>query len=685
MGRSIDSARGTTRQSGQGFWRLRGAFWRLRRAFWRLRRALRQRTSAAFVDAYVASISQRAPVLYLVILFDVVLLVCSFHATAPLGVQVFGLALLLVAGIRGQVWLPQRIMPRSIDEKRRELHRMSRVGGAFALAFMLWTIVLARYGSVEQRMLVQYVLAVTAFASMVGLAQAPRTAFNVALAFSVPATGVFLASDNADAVMLALVQVVFTATMMIAILTNHHEFVRRELTRQRLARRLARTTQESRANFRRATIDELTGGLNRRAILQRLRDELTAIGPISADTAPASTASAEALRPWLALVDLDGFKHVNDTYGHAAGDAVLRSVADRIGAQRAVLAHGRLGGDEFAILFDAVFDSAAARAACRTLSTAVRRPILFHGTRLRVLCSIGLYRLDLPDAGACLERADAALYKAKQLGDGAVVVFGQDDEAALRQRALISRQFHDSVLEDRLRLVYQPVVDTRDGRIVGAEAFARWSPDGREWQTPAMFMAMAQATGRMADVTRAVLTRALRECRPADHGMTLSINLSPRDVVRDGIADTLSEIALMAGASPADLILDVTERALIDDPRRATRQLEALRARGFRIALDDFGAGWSSLSQLRDLPLDLIKLHGALAEALPTDPGARAVVGMIVALSWQLGLDCSIKGVETAAQAEAARALGITRMQGFHFGAPDSADVMLAGLNRAVA
>jgi len=200
-----------------------------------------------------------------------------------------------------------------------------------------------------------------------------------------------------------------------------------------------------------------------------------------------------------------------------------------------------------------------------------------------------------------------------------------------------------------------------------------------------MFMAMAHATGRMGEVTRIVLTQALQECLPGGNAIALSINLSAHDVVRDGIAEALADIAAAAGGSPADLILEVTERALLDDPRRATRQLEALRARGFRIALDDFGAGWSSLSQLRDLPLDLIKLHGALAEALPGDPGARAVAGMIVALSWQLGLDCTIKGIETAAQAEAARALGITRMQGFFFGTPDSAAVVLAGLKRAVA
>ena len=636
----------------------------------RFRRSLRQRKSAAFVDAYVAGIAQRVPVLYLVVLFDVILLTYSFHRVAPLPVQSIGGVLALVAGMRCRDWRPRRVSAWSIETKRRELGRMNVVGGLYALAFMLWTVALASRGSVGQRMLVEYVLAVTAFAAILALAQAPRTAFNVALGFSLPAMGVFLAGRNPAAIQLALVQIVFTITMMVAIATHHVDFVRRELTRQRLARRLAQTTREARDNFHQATIDELTGGLNRRAILARLRDEVARRG---------------AARPWLALVDLDGFKHVNDTYGHAAGDEVLRAVAARIGKAPGVMAQGRLGGDEFAIVIDRACDAAEAQTLCRAMSDAVRQPIAFQGTRLSVFCSIGLYRLDQDATGACLERADSALYKAKQQGEGAVVLFGADDENALRERAAITRQFHDSVLPDRLKLLYQPIVDLNAARVVGAEALARWSPDGKVWQLPSMFMAMAHATGRTGEVTRVVLARALRECRPAENRLALSVNLSPRDVMREGMPDQLAEIVAAADARPEALIFDVTERALLDDPRRAMRQLEALRARGFRVALDDFGAGWSSLSQLRDLPLDMVKLNGALAEALPHDPGARAVAGMIVALAWQLGLDCTIKGIETEAQVEAARAIGITLMQGYHFGAPDTAAVLLNDARRAVA
>lgn len=643
---------------------------RIRRAWRAFRRALQQRRPDYLIEAYAASIARRVPMLYLVLVFDVAMLMLRFRHQAPGWVLAIGLVLLTLATVRGRQWLPSRVARMTLADKRRALARMSLVGGGFALTFMVWTLLLSAHATVEQTMLLQYVLAVTAFAAIVALAHAPRTALYVALAFSIPATAVFLVSHDPGAIYLSLVQMVFTATMVLAIVTNHRDFVRMELSRQRLARQLARIARESQRNYRRATIDDLTGGLNRRAILTRLRNEV---------------ARAEGPRAWLALVDLDGFKHVNDTYGHAAGDEVLRAAVARIGALHGVLSHGRLGGDEFAVLFDASLDAAQAQAACTLLSAAIRQPIQFQQTALRVHASIGLYRLAEDEVSACLERADAALYQAKERGEGAVVLFGGEAETALRQRALITRQFNDSVLEDRLRLVYQPVIDLGANKVVALEAFARWSPDGVTWQAPAAFMAMAEATGRIGDVTRVVMARALAECAPWQHGVALSVNLSPRDVLRGGTVDILADLVAAAGGQADQVILEVTERALLADPRRATRQLQAMRERGFRVALDDFGTGWSSLSQLRDLPLDSIKLDRALAIALPTDPGARAVTGMIVALAWQLGLGCTIKGIETEEQAQAARALGITLMQGFRFGRPDSAERVLGNLARAVA
>lgn len=622
-----------------------------------------QRPGDAFTQAYALSVSHRAPLLYLVVLFNTLLVAACFLGRAPLALVLVAPVIAAVAAQRGLYWMPGRVSRRPVERLRRDLQAMQRLGGWAALVFVSWSLGLYPYGSPGQRELLHFVMAVTMFSAVLGMANAPQTALRLGLAFTVPWSMFLLASHHANAVGIALTQVFVTVILLAMTQIQHRDFVRLELSRQLLVRRERQTAELASAHYRQATVDHLTGGRNRRAILACLEEHLS--GPDD-DT-----------RPWLALFDLDGFKHVNDTYGHAAGDHVLSAVNQRIGQIDGVSAHGRLGGDEFAILFDGAFDRAAVTAAARALSQSIREPILFNGATLRLCGSIGLHRAHGSTASICLERADAALYKAKELGDGAIVAFGAEDEVALQRRIKVMRQFNDCALEDRLRLLYQPIVDCRDGKIVGMEALARWSPDGIEWQTPGEFLAIADATGRTGELTRLVLARTLAECRPWETGLEVSINLAARDVVREGLAETIAGIVTEAGASPSSVMLEVTERALQLDPKRAAAQLLAFREQGFRIALDDFGAGWSSLSQLRDLPLDRIKLDRELVSALATDPGARAVTGMIVALAWQLGIGCSIEGVESEAQANAARALGIHLMQGYHFGRPEPAEAAM--------
>lgn len=654
-------------KSGRNAGGLKG---RLNRTFRALGRHWRQRPGASFTIAYATNFSHRLPLLYLIVVFDVVMLSLRFAGAAPWLQVILGPVLGIYAVMRGYYWLPARVARRSVEVQRRDIDRMKRLGAISVLLFVAWSLSLYPYGDSNQRAMIHYLLAVTMFSGILGLAHSPQTSLGMALAFMIPSTVFFLVVGHPNVIYVSLVQLVVTAIILMITHGHHRDFVRLELARQKLAQRERRAARLATAHYQQATVDSLTGGMNRRAILARLETEM---------------AAASALRPWLALVDLDGFKHVNDTYGHSAGDHVLRSVSTRIGEVRGVIAHGRLGGDEFAILFDGALDARAVTSAARRLSARIREPICHNNATLRLCASIGLHRVLGDGVSGSLERADAALYKAKKRGDGAIVVFGPDDEIALQQRIAITRQFNDCALDERLKLLYQPIYDLRENRVIGVEAFARWSPDGINWQAPGSFMAIAEATGRTGELTRLVLARALQEFRPWENGLDLSINLSPRDVHRDGVVESITSIVHAAGASPSSVILEVTERALMDDPRRATLQLQAFREQGFRIALDDFGAGWSSLSQLRDLPLDMIKLDRALALALSEDPGARAVAGMIVALAWQLGIGCIMEGIETAAQAEAARSLGINLMQGYYFGRPEVVGITLAGMDRAVA
>ncbi len=630
-----------------------------------------QREGDNFTRAYAQSLSQRLPLLYAVVAIDCFLLAYRFAGIAPAWLTIaMPLALTLIALWRGMYWLPSRIRKRGLRRVRRDLKAMNWVGSISAFTFAVWGMMLYPYGDLAAQSFVHYIVAITLFSGVLGLGHAPLTALRIVVAVSIPTTIMIWFSNHPNAIPVALVQIFIAGILLMLACSHHRDFVRLELSREQLKRRERQSAQLAQDNLLQATVDPLTGALNRRAILEQLEKAMEG-GHNGGGSA------------WLALIDLDGFKHVNDTYGHAAGDTVLAAVASRLATIARVRSFGRLGGDEFALILDPDLSEQDVRVSAMDLSETLRAPVRHGSTVLRLSGSVGVHRIDGRSASDCLERADAALYKAKKHGDGAVVVFSPEDEADLQARAAITRQFNNSDLDTHIKLLYQPIVDAETGRITGFEAFARWSPDGHNWLAPAHFISLAEATGRTGDLTRMVLARALSECRAWEQGRTLSINLAPRDVMRAGTADALATIAQAAGAPPGSIILEVTERALIDDPKRAEVQLAAFRARGFRIALDDFGAGWSSLSQVHRLPLDMIKIDQGLSRALASDPGARTLVGTIVSLAWQLGIDCTIKGVEDETQAQTARALGVRLMQGYHFGRPAPAADAMASLASA--
>lgn len=634
-----------------------------------------QHEGDSFTLAYTTSLSHRLPLLYMVVAFNALLVALLFRSEVPLWLSLFGpMVLGSFAVWRAYYWRPSGVAARSLAVLRRDLRMMSWLGAIAGFMFALWGMALYPFGDAAQQSFIHYIIAVTLFSGILGLGHSPLTALRIAIAITIPTTGQILFSGHPNAVPVMLVQVVVTTILLLIANGHHRDFVRLELSRQQLVRREREAAQLAEENLLQATIDPLTGALSRRAILARLEHELSRTCAVTVDT----TAKA-----WLALIDLDGFKHVNDTYGHAAGDTVLAAVAHRLATFARIRSFGRLGGDEFAAIIDPELDEDGVRALAIEMSESLRAPVLHAGAVLRLSGSIGVHRMDGRSVSDCLERADAALYKAKEQSDGAVIVFSPEDEAELLNRAAITRLFNDSDLADRLRLLYQPIIDGETGGVTGFEAFVRWSPDGERWLAPGQFMALAEATGRTGELTRMVMARALRECRAWEYGRTLSINLAPRDVMRAGTADALARLAEEAGAPPSSIILEVTERALIADPRRAEAQLQTFRSKGFRIALDDFGAGWSSLSQVHRLPLDMIKIDQELSRALVSDPGARTLVGTIISLSWQLGIDCTIEGVEDEAQAQTARALGIRLMQGYHFGRPEPADTALAVMTAA--
>ena len=606
------------------------------------------RNGEDFTLAYASNLANRLPLLYCVVLFDIAILAASFRASAPAFLTQVA-PLLIAGGVASRIfyWLPRHTRNRPLAVLARDIDRLSFFGSAVALASTFWALSLYSYGSVDQQSLVHYIVAVTCFASILGLGQSPLTAMRMAIVTVWPSTVWFLLHHHPNAIAVCLVQLVVSGILLIITYKYHEDFITLECSRQQIAE------QESESRIL-ASRDALTGVPNRRAILSRLEEQL----------ADASTPS-----PWLALVDLDGFKHVNDTFGHAAGDAILKAVCRKIEEVDEVVAFGRLGGDEFAVLLPGDLPSVTAHRVLNGLISAISRHVPYDGNQLSVSASIGLKLTKREQVNDCLERADEALYKAKEI-PGRVVEFAATNESEMRERQAITRLFCSADLSEQISIVYQPIIDFDTRRTLGFEALARWVPEVGRCVMPSTFVSLAECTGRSSELTAAVLDRALREFFSVQGGPRLSVNLSAQDLLKEDSAEWIGHIVENAGASPRLVILEITETAVMTDVRRAAATLEVLRSKGFKIALDDFGTGQSSLSKVHQLPLDEIKIDQSFARCLDSDNTGRAVAATIHSLARQLGLECTIEGIETIEQANCARLLGVRSMQGYLFGRP---------------
>ncbi|WP_158220460.1 bifunctional diguanylate cyclase/phosphodiesterase [Kineosporia sp. A_224] len=432
-----------------------------------------------------------------------------------------------------------------------------------------------------------------------------------------------------------------------------------------------------------ATHDPLTALANRFA----LRDLLDGLLP----PRPGSPA------PALLFADLDGFKAVNDGLGHGAGDEVLIEVTRRLVRVADDATIARLGGDEFALLLPEADEASASDLAVRVVEV-LREPYDVAGLRLTVSASVGVAVADGTHRtpGDLLRDADAAMYQAKERGRDRYAVFGpQLRERAVRRVRILDRLRHamSEPTPDGLTLHYQPIVSFADRRLVGLEALARWRDDRLGVVPPGEFIEVAEDSGLIVRLGMWALVQACTDAVAAPGDLTVSVNVSPRQLADARIVDVVEEALALTGLPPHRLCLEITEGAVMSDIDAAVVRLGTLRAQGVRIALDDFGTGWSSLGHLQRLPVDRLKVDRSFVEALrgETEPllpgpgrgapwdrdapardrdGAAAVVSAIVALARGLGMRVTAEGVETAEQFRYLRELGCDDAQGFHLGRP---------------
>jgi diguanylate cyclase (GGDEF)-like protein len=392
----------------------------------------------------------------------------------------------------------------------------------------------------------------------------------------------------------------------------------------------------------------------------------------------------------LLLVDLDRFKEINDSLGHPVGDDVLRTVARRFASVAGpddVLA--RLGGDEFAMLLTPQAATFDARWTARRMMAELAVPIMVSGLSLHVGASVGIAiaPVDSLDRTDLVQHADVAMYDAKRTGVG-VAVYDPGRDSNSREQLQRVGELRDAFAHDPDQLVvyYQPKC-ALDGHVVGAEALIRWQHPVHGLLLPDAFVQIAEDHSLMPTLTRYVLRRALVQCRQwrtVDPQATVAVNLSVTSLLDDRLVDDVVAALKQIDVPASALVLEITETLVMSDPERSLRTLHALREHGIRLAVDDYGTGHCSLSYLRELPVDELKLDRSFVRNMATQPRDAAIVGSTVGLAHSLDLILVAEGAEDAETIRLLREMNCDLVQGYYFGRPRPPTPVLAQLRDAV-
>jgi diguanylate cyclase (GGDEF)-like protein len=428
-------------------------------------------------------------------------------------------------------------------------------------------------------------------------------------------------------------------------------------------------SEKNRELSHQAMHDALTGLPNRALVLDRAQQML----------AGAARQSGQAVGAL--FVDVDGFKHVNDSLGHAAGDNVLMAVGERLkGAAREQDTVGRLGGDEFVVLVGPGAQEATLNLLADRIADVLRVPVeLDHGRTISVTASIGVALGQYATPDALLRDADLALYSAKAAGKDRFALYETGMHTDLEGRIQLQADLSVAVQEEQLFLLYQPIFDLPGRELVGAEALIRWRHPRRGVIEPDDFIPLAEESGLIVSIGRWVLDEACRQASVwAREGLAIgiSVNVSAQQLARRGLAQDVRRALEDSKLEPASLTLEITETTLMGNLPAAREHLQDVKATGVRVAVDDFGIGYASLSQLQRLPVDILKIDMSFIEALNDGGQSRALLEAVLSVGRALSLTTIAEGIEEQEQLNALEEMGCDMAQGFLLAMPGPAEAI---------
>ncbi|WP_232316696.1 putative bifunctional diguanylate cyclase/phosphodiesterase [Candidatus Burkholderia verschuerenii] len=609
----------------------------------------------------LAALCRQLPLLYFILVVNTLAVSFTFFDRAPAALSLLVPdTLCVVCVIRAISWWKKRFDDMPHDKVVWLLRRTVWLTVLFGTAFTGWALALYQYGDAYARAHVAFYMSITVIGCIFCLMHLRPAAILLTVIVVTPWTLFFLSSGQPVFVAIAINIVLVAFAMTVILLINYRDFTKLIDSRKKLQNQQIATLALSDENFRLANLDSLTGLPNRRSFFSSLAVLL-------------ENAQRNGTRFVVGVIDLDGFKQVNDAYGHTVGDRLLIEAATRlVGMACTNTQIARLGGDEFGVLLDRDLTRDELDQVGQCITDTLKGTIEIRDVTVSLLGSAGF--ATYPDAGnnaqELYERADYAMYFAKRTARGTSAIFSVNHETRIRRSSIIEQELRLAILNDELTLAFQPIVELQTQRVIGFETLARWTNDKLGPVGPDEFIPVAERSDLINRLTENLLNKALAALRSWPHELFVSFNLSTHDISRREQTARIEHIVEQSGLDARRIVFEVTETAVMPDFEQARESLARLRRLGARIALDDFGSGHSSLSYVHRLPLDKIKIDRSFVTSIESDQACQDIVRTIVSMCRRLSVASTVEGVETAAQRDLALELGCVSAQGYLFGKP---------------
>ncbi|WP_348042109.1 EAL domain-containing protein [Devosia sp.] len=619
------------------------------------------------IRSQARALSRHIPMMYGMLVINSLALAATHLSVAPPLLSIYIPAVLTALSI-GRMILWWRTRNRVLDEVRalRLLRTMVIIAGFLGLSFSGWALSLYPYGNAFQQSHIAFYIGITTIACFFSLLHLRAAALIVAITVGVPFCLFFFISGNPVFVALAFNFLLVVGALIMILLNTNRNFAELVNSRRDMVRSQVETQKLSDENYRLAHHDSLTGLPNRLQFFATLEKML---------------AEAEISGRQIAVgrMDLDGFKSVNDIFGHVSGDRLLVEVGARLMAIRSPTTFiARLGGDVFALVMEGPVPDSRLTACGKTVCDTIRQPFTFPGVNVRITASVGFASSRVGDTAETIyDRADYASFVAKEDQRGGCVVFSEAHESKISKVRSLEHALLTCNLDDEIYIMFQPQFDVALNRTIGYEVLARWRSPVLGEVSPGEFIPLAERTGIISKITQTVLRKALLVAAQLPKPLRLSVNLSAHDLGSQTAIEAIAAMVRESGMTPCRVDFEITETAVMRDLKQANTALLTLLSLGSRIALDDFGTGHSSLTYVQKLPLDRIKVDRSFVAEVCNDPASRAIVKTTVDLCRNLGIACVFEGIETEEQLEVLLALGGTLMQGYLFSRPISEELVL--------